>query len=64
MSRIVMKFGGTSVANLECIRNVALRVKKEVDQGNQVSVFVSAMAGTTDKLVGWVEEIFCAAPLE
>ena len=57
MSRIVMKFGGTSVANLECIRNVALRVKKEVDQGNQVSVFVSAMAGTTDKLVGWVEEI-------
>ena len=52
-----MKFGGTSVANLECIRNVALRVKKEVDQGNQVSVFVSAMAGTTDKLVGWVEEI-------
>ena len=57
MSRIVMKFGGTSVANLECIRNVALRVKKEVDKGNQVSVFVSAMAGTTDKLVGWVEEI-------
>lgn len=57
MSRIVMKFGGTSVANLECIRNVALRVKKEVDQCNQVSVFVSAMAGTTDKLVGWVEEI-------
>ena len=57
MSRIVMKFGGTSVANLECIRNVALRVKKEVDQGNQVSVFVSAMAGTTDKLVGWVEGI-------
>jgi len=57
MSRIVMKFGGTSVANLDCIRNVARRVKKEVDQGNQVSVFVSAMAGTTDKLVGWVEEI-------
>ena len=57
MSRIVMKFGGTSVANLECIRNVALRVKKEVDQGNQVSVFVSAMAGTTDKLIGWVEGI-------
>jgi aspartate kinase len=52
-----MKFGGTSVANLECIRNVALRVKKEVDQGNQVSVFVSAMAGTTDKLIGWVEGI-------
>lgn len=52
-----MKFGGTSVADLDRIRNVAQRVKKEVDQGNQVAVFVSAMAGTTDQLVGWVEEI-------
>tara|TARA_R110002073_G_scaffold238101_9_gene399180 strand:- start:1523 stop:2725 length:1203 start_codon:yes stop_codon:yes gene_type:complete len=52
-----MKFGGTSVADLDRIRNVAQRVKKEVDQGNQIAVFVSAMAGTTDQLVGWVEEI-------
>lgn len=57
MSRIVMKFGGTSVADLDRIRNVANRVKKEVDAGNQVSVFVSAMAGTTDRLVGYVEGI-------
>lgn len=57
MARIVMKFGGTSVADLDRIRNVAQRVKKEVDLGNQVSVFVSAMAGTTYQLVGWVEEI-------
>lgn len=57
MARIVMKFGGTSVADLDRIRNVAQRIKKEVDLGNQVSVFVSAMAGTTDQLVGWVEDI-------
>lgn len=57
MSRIVMKFGGTSVADLDRIRNVATCVKKEVDAGNQVSVFVSAMAGTTDRLVGYVEGI-------
>jgi len=57
MSRIVMKFGGTSVADLSKIRIVAERVKQEADAGNQVSVFVSAMAGTTDQLVGWVEEI-------
>ncbi|MDG1995913.1 MAG: aspartate kinase [Emcibacteraceae bacterium] len=57
MSRIVMKFGGTSVADIDCIRNVARRVKKEVDAGNQVSVFVSAMAGTTGRLIGFVEEM-------
>lgn len=57
MSRIVMKFGGTSVADLDRIRNVASRVKKEVDAGNQVSAFVSAMAGTTDRLAGYVEAI-------
>lgn len=57
MSRIVMKFGGTSVADIDCIRNVARRVKKEVDADNQVSVFVSAMAGTTDRLVGYVEKM-------
>ncbi|HEC00111.1 MAG: aspartate kinase [Emcibacter sp.] len=56
MSRIVMKFGGTSVANLDRIRAVALRVKKETDAGNQVAVVVSAMAGTTDQLVKWTAE--------
>ena len=45
MARIVMKFGGTSVADLDRIRNVAARVKREVDAGNQVAVVVSAMAG-------------------
>ena len=52
-----MKFGGTSVADLDCIRNVAQRVKKETANNNQVVVFVSAMAGTTDQLVKWVEQI-------
>src|ERR1700688_4594157 len=51
MARIVMKFGGTSVADLERIRNVAARVKAQVDQGHEVAVVVSAMAGTTNKLV-------------
>lgn len=51
MARIVMKFGGTSVANLDRIRNVATKVKAEVDAGNQVAVVVSAMSGETDKLV-------------
>jgi aspartate kinase len=45
MALIVQKFGGTSVADLDRIRNVALRVKAEVDQGHQVAVVVSAMAG-------------------
>ena len=52
MSRLVMKFGGTSVANIERIRNVAHHVKREVDAGREVAVVVSAMAGTTDQLVG------------
>ena len=51
MSRIVMKFGGTSVADLERIANVARRVKVQVEQGDQVAVVVSAMAGVTDRLV-------------
>jgi len=51
MSRLVMKFGGTSVADIERIRNVALHVKREVQAGNQVAVIVSAMAGKTDELV-------------
>src|SRR5215469_16701811 len=55
MSRIVMKFGGTSVADLDCIRNVAGRVKREVDAGNEVAVVVSAMAGVTNQLVAWCQ---------
>jgi aspartate kinase len=57
MARIVMKFGGTSVADLDRIRNVAARVKREVDAGNQVAVVVSAMAGETNKLVGWCQTL-------
>ena len=57
MARIVMKFGGTSVADLDRIRNVANRVKREVDVGNHVAVIVSAMAGTTNQLVNWCREI-------
>src|SRR5579863_8529701 len=55
MSRIVMKFGGTSVADLDRIRNVAARVKREVDAGNQAAVVVSAMAGVTNQLVGYCQ---------
>ena len=55
-----MKFGGTSVADIERIRRVARHVKREVDAGNQVAVVVSAMAGKTNELVGWVQE---ASPL-
>ena len=51
MSRIVMKFGGTSMAGIERIRRVAGRVKREVEAGNEVLVVVSAMAGETDRLV-------------
>jgi aspartate kinase len=56
MARLVMKFGGTSVADIEHIRNVAKHVKREVDAGHEVAVVVSAMAGTTDRLVGWCRE--------
>ena len=56
MTTVVMKFGGTSVANVERIRNVAQHVKREVDAGNQVAVVVSAMSGTTNQLVSWVRE--------
>ncbi|MBW3096469.1 aspartate kinase [Pseudohoeflea coraliihabitans] len=55
MARIVMKFGGTSVADLERIHNVARHVKREVEAGNQVAVVVSAMAGKTNELVNWVQ---------
>ncbi len=51
-----MKFGGTSVADIDCIRNVAHHVKREVDAGHEVAVVVSAMAGATNTLVGWCRE--------
>jgi aspartate kinase len=57
MAKVVMKFGGTSVADLDRIRHVATLVKREVDRGSQVAVTVSAMAGETNKLVGWVREL-------
>ena len=56
MARIVMKFGGTSVADLERIQKVAERVAREVEQGNEVAVVVSAMAGVTNQLVGFTRE--------
>ena len=54
MARLVMKFGGTSVADLDRIRNVANHVKREVDAGHEVAVVVSAMSGRTNELVAWV----------
>ncbi len=57
MPVLVMKFGGTSVANLDRIRRAAKRVGVEVAKGYDVIVIVSAMAGETNKLVGYVEEI-------
>src|SRR5947199_6530967 len=56
MARSVMKFGGTSVADIERIRSVARHVKREVDAGQEVAVVVSAMAGTTNQLVGWCQQ--------
>ncbi len=56
MARIVMKFGGTSVADLERIRNVAGRIKAEVDRGNQVAVVISAMAGVTNQLADYADQ--------
>jgi len=55
--RLVMKFGGTSVADIERIRNVARRVKREVDAGHEVAVVPSAMAGATNQLVEWCREV-------
>ena len=56
MARLVLKFGGTSVANLDRIRRSALHVKREIDAGHQVAVVVSAMSGKTNELVGWCGE--------
>ncbi len=60
MARIVMKFGGTSVGDVDRIKNVARRVKREADAGNQVAVVVSAMSGVTNQLVDWCKQM---APL-
>ncbi|MCE2926177.1 MAG: aspartate kinase [Rickettsiales bacterium] len=60
MALIVQKFGGTSVANMDRIRNVASKVKKELDLGHRVAVVVSAMSGVTNQLVAYVNE---ASPL-
>lgn len=56
MPRLVMKFGGTSVADLPRIRSAAAKVKREVERGHDVAVVVSAMSGKTNELVGWVRD--------
>ncbi|MEM7189567.1 MAG: aspartate kinase [Pseudomonadota bacterium] len=56
MPRLVMKFGGTSVADLDRIRNATAKVKREVERGYEVAVIVSAMSGKTNELVGWVRD--------
>jgi aspartate kinase len=62
MARIVMKFGGTSVANLDRIRAVSEIVRREIDAGHSVAVVVSAMAGETNRLVGLCDEAGPPAP--
>jgi aspartate kinase len=57
MARIVQKFGGTSLGDIERIKNVARRVKSEFDHGSEVAVVVSAMAGTTNQLVDWTRDM-------
>jgi aspartate kinase len=56
MSRLVLKFGGTSVADIERIRNVARHVQREYNAGHDVAVVVSAMAGKTNELVAWCRD--------
>ena len=56
MARLVMKFGGTSVADIERIRNVARHVQREINAGHEVAVIVSAMSGATNQLVAWCRE--------
>ena len=53
MARLVMKFGGTSVGDIDRIRNVAHHVKREVEAGHEVAVVVSAMSGATNQLIDW-----------
>ena len=62
MGRLVMKFGGTSVANIDRIRNVATRIKKLRDEGNDVVAVVSEMGGVTDKLIGMANNLNAAPP--
>jgi aspartate kinase len=57
MARIVQKFGGTSVGDVERIRNAAGRIKREVEAGHEIAVVVSAMAGATNQLVDWTRQI-------
>lgn len=57
MARIVQKFGGTSVADTDRIRAVAEKVKREIDAGHEVAVLLSAMAGVTNRLVSYVDDI-------
>ena len=57
MARIVQKFGGTSVGDVERIKNVALKVKAEIDRGNEIAVVLSAMSGETNRLVGLVNQM-------
>lgn len=57
MGLIVQKYGGTSVGTIDRIRNVAERIKRSRDEGNQVVAVVSAMAGTTDRLIGMANEL-------
>ena len=56
MARIVQKFGGTSVADIARIKAVAATVKRELDEGHQVCVVLSAMAGVTEQLVGYAAD--------
>lgn len=62
MTRIVMKFGGTSVANIKCIQNVAEHVKRELKANNQIVIVVSAMSGRTNELVDLVKQAQRAIP--
>ncbi len=57
MARIVMKFGGTSVADLDRIRSVASRIRRQVEAGDEVAVVVSAMSGVTNQLVGYCQSL-------
>ena len=61
MALLVLKFGGTSVADIDRIRNVAAHVKREVEAGHACAVVVSAMAGQTNQLVAWVEQAWGVA---
>ena len=61
-NRLVMKFGGTSMADLERIRRAARIVAAEAARGKKVAVVVSAMAGKTNELVAWTDGVGAAAP--